>query len=99
MFSEDYTFNYPPEPYALESLLRLLSDEAGDVSWMVSGLGVDVTPLVSEAVERGGHIRVGLEDAPLGTDGTNVEWVEHARHKIEAAGGTVASADDVRSEL
>lgn len=99
MFTEDYTFNYPPEPYALESHLRLLEDEAGDVPWMVSGLGVDITPLIEHAVERGGHVRVGLEDAPLGTDRSNVEWVEHAREEVEAAGGTVATPADVRSTL
>ena len=99
MFTEEYTFNYPPEPYALESLLRLLESEAGDVPWMVSGLGVDVTPLIPEAVERGGHVRVGLEDAPLGTDASNVELVERAREEIEAAGGTVATPADVRAEL
>lgn len=99
MFTDDYTFNYPPEPYALESLLRLLADEAGDVPWMVSGLGVDITRLIPAAVDRGGHVRVGLEDAPLGTDRDNVEWVTRARREIKAAGGTIASADDVRSEL
>jgi uncharacterized protein (DUF849 family) len=99
MFSERFTFNYPPEPYALESLHRLLTQEAGDAPWMLSGLGVDVTPLIPRAVELGGHVRVGLEDAPLGSDRTNVEWVEHARREIEAAGGTVASVADVRAAL
>ncbi|MFB6192592.1 MAG: 3-keto-5-aminohexanoate cleavage protein [Haloarculaceae archaeon] len=99
MFTEAYTFGYPPERYALESLLRLLSDEAGEVPWMVSGLGVDVTPLIPAAVERGGGVRVGLEDAPLGTDRSNVEWVERARREIEAAGGRVATPGEVRSAL
>jgi uncharacterized protein (DUF849 family) len=99
MFSEEFTFNYSPDPYALESLHRLLADEAGDVPWMISGLRVDVTPLIPDAVARGGHVRVGLEDAPLGTDRSNVEWVEHAKREIEAAGGTIATAADVRAEL
>ena len=99
MFSEAFTFNYPPDPYALESLLRLLEDEAGDVPWMVSGLRVDVTPLIAEAVERGGHVRVGLEDAPLGTERTNAEWVAHARERIEDAGGRAATPAEVRETL
>jgi uncharacterized protein (DUF849 family) len=99
MFTDDYTFGYPPEPYALESYLELLASEAGDVPWMVSGLGVDVTPLIEVAVERGGHVRVGLEDAPLGSGRTNVEWVEHARREIEAAGGSLATAAEVREAL
>ena len=93
MFSEQYTFGYPPEPYALESYLTLLESEAPGAEWMVSGLGVDVTPLVERAV------RVGLEDAPLGTDRSNVEWVEHARGEVEAAGGTLATAAEVRAAL
>jgi uncharacterized protein (DUF849 family) len=99
MFTEEYTFGYPPEPYALESYTTLLESEAPDAPWMVAGLGVDITPLIVEAVERGGHVRVGLEDAPLGSNRTNVEWVEHARVEIEAAGGTVATTAEVRAAL
>jgi len=104
MFSTDYAFGYPPEPYALESYLDLLAAEAGDRDggtppWMVAGLGVDVTPLIETAVERGGGVRVGLEDAPLGTERSNVEWVRRAREAVEAAGGRVATAGEVRSQL
>lgn len=99
MFTDDYTFNHPPEGYALDSLRRLLAEEAGDVPWMISGLGVDVTPLIPRAVEHGGHVRVGLEDAPLGTELSNVEWVERAKEEIEAADGEVATPDEVREEF
>lgn len=99
MFSERYTFGYPPEQYALDSYLTLLDAEAPDAPWMVSGLGVDVTPLVADAVDRGGNVRVGLEDAPLGSDRSNVEWTEHARREIENAGGTLATASEVRAAL
>jgi len=99
MFSTAYTFGYPPESYALDSYLTLLAAEAPDAPWMVSGLGVDVTPLIAEAVRRGGHVRVGLEDAPFGSGRSNVEWVEHAVREIEDAGGTVATAAQVRTEL
>ena len=54
---------------------------------MVAGLGVDIRPLIQAAVEAGGHVRVGLEDAPLGTGITNVEWVREAASLIRAAGG------------
>jgi len=99
MFSEEYTWGYPPAEYALESYRRLLEAEAPDAPWMVSGLGVDVTPLIPAAVEGGGHVRVGLEDAPLGTDRSNVEWVRRARREVEAAGGTVATPAEVRAAL
>lgn len=99
MFFEAYTFGYPPKPYALESYLSLLETETPTAPWMVSGLGVDITPLIPEAVDRGGHVRVELEDAPLGSERSNVEWVDHARREIESAGGTLATAADVRAEL
>lgn len=99
MFSEDYTFGYPPEQYALEDYLTLLDAEAPEAPWMVSGLGVDITPLIPFTVEHGGHVRVGLEDAPLGTEQSNVELVENARQEIENAGGSIATATEVRDEL
>ena len=58
---------------------------------MVAGLAVDIRPLIPAAVARGGHVRVGLEDAPLGTELTNVQWVEQAAAAIEQAGGQVAT--------
>jgi len=99
MFSEEYTFGYPPEPYALDSYLRLLDSEAPNAPWMISGLGVDITPLIPKTVEEGGHVRVGLEDAPLGASKSNIKCVEAARDAIEDAGGTVASTSDVRERL
>lgn len=99
MFSESYTFGYLPEQYALDSYLTLVDTEAANAPWMISGLGVDITPLIPEAVNRGGHVRVGLEDAPLGSSRSNVEWVKHARRKVEDAGGTLATAAEVRDEL
>jgi uncharacterized protein (DUF849 family) len=63
---------------------------------MISGLDVDVLPLVPRAVMERGHVRVGLEDAPFGTERSNVELVEEAVQLIENAGGTLATAADVR---
>ncbi|MFC5972077.1 3-keto-5-aminohexanoate cleavage protein [Halomarina salina] len=99
MFSEKFTFGYPPQPYALESYLTLLEDVAPEAPWMISGLGVDITPLIPTAVERGGHVRVGLEDAPLGSPKPNVEVVKEAREKVEASGGTLATPSEVRTNL
>ena len=99
MFSEKYTFGYPPEPYALDSYLTLLEAETTTAPWMVSGLGVDISPLIPEAVRHGGHVRVGLEDAPLGSAHSNVELVERACEQIEDSGGTPATASDIRNEL
>lgn len=64
--------------YALDSYMRLLDSEAPDALWMAAGIGVNITPILSKTVEEGSHVRIGLEDAPLGSSRTNVKWVEHA---------------------
>src|SRR5262245_34461043 len=99
MFSQSLLFGFPPEDYALEAYLRLLAAEAAAAPWMVAGLGVDIEPLVSLAVRRGGHVRVGLEDAPLGSSRSNLDWVRAGRDAIERAGGRIASAGEVRAAL
>ena len=99
MFSEQIAFGFPPEPYALEAYRALLAREAPGAPWMVAGLGVDILPLVPAAVAAGGHVRVGLEDAPLGTTVDNLGWVKRAAEAITAAGGTLATAAQVRAAL
>ena len=71
MFSEGLSLGFPPERFALEAHLHLLEREAPNAPWMIAGLDVDVTPLIEFAVERGGHVRVGLEDAPFGSAKSN----------------------------
>ena len=55
--------------------------------------------MIAPAVERGGHVRVGLEDAPSLSERGTVWWVKDAVKRIQAAGGEVASAQDVRDDL
>jgi 3-keto-5-aminohexanoate cleavage enzyme len=99
MFSDGFRFGFPPAEYALEAYLRLLADEAGRVPWMVAGLAVDALKLAAAVVARGGHLRVGLEDAPFGSTRSNVDWVRAARAEIERVGVTLASTRDVRRAL
>ena len=66
---------------------------------MVAGLGVDIRPLIEATVSRGGHIRVGLEDAPWRTPLTNAQWVQEAASAIRKADGEPASAAEVRTAL
>lgn len=99
MFSSGMSFGFPPERFALEAYLELLAREAPGAPWMVAGLDVDVTPLIEAAVAHGGHVRVGLEDAPLGTQRTNLEWLELALRRVRAAGGEPAGAAEVRAAL
>jgi hypothetical protein len=64
---------------------ELLKREAPDAPWMVAGVGADVLPLIPEVVAVGGHVRVGLEDAPLGSTLRNEEWVRRAADAIVTA--------------
>jgi uncharacterized protein (DUF849 family) len=99
MFSETFAYGFPPKPYALAAHCALLDDEAPGAPWMIAGLGVDIRPLIPETVRRGGHIRVGLEDAPFGTTQTNVQLVEEAVRLIRAAGGEPATVTEMRAAL
>jgi uncharacterized protein (DUF849 family) len=99
MFSEQFAFGFAPKPYALAAHLALLEEEAGPAPWMIAGLGVDISPLFGEAVAQGGHIRVGLEDAPLGTSTDNLALVEAAVRTVRDLGAEPASAADLRLAL
>jgi uncharacterized protein (DUF849 family) len=99
MFSDGFAFGFPPRPYALEAYLRLLAAEAPAAPWMIAGLAVDIRPLIEAAVAGGGHVRVGLEDAPFGSVWRNQDWVRIAASAIENRGGRVARAAAVRQSL
>jgi 3-keto-5-aminohexanoate cleavage enzyme len=99
MFSERFAFGFPPKPYALAAHLALLEEEAGAAPWMIAGMCADIRPLIGDAVILGGHVRVGLEDAPLGTPMSNLDWVEEAVRIVCAHGAEPASAAEMRQAL
>ncbi|MGY1608399.1 MULTISPECIES: 3-keto-5-aminohexanoate cleavage protein [unclassified Geodermatophilus] len=96
-FSTGSTFGLPPAGWALDAHLRLLGECDPGATWLVAGLGVELAGLREEAVSRGGHVRVGLEDAPLGCTRGNAGLVAEARRSVEAAGARPASAAEVRA--
>ena len=99
MFTSGYTFGFPPDDYGMTAYLNLLDRVAPGALWMVSGLHVDTLPLIPRTVAEGGHVRVGLEDAPHGSERSNVKWVEEAVSAIDRFGGEVATVADVRARL
>ena len=99
MFSDEFAWGFPPQAPFLDAHLGLLAQAAPGAPWMVAGLGVDITPLIAPTVARGGHVRVGLEDAPWGSQISNRAWVESAAREIRAAGGEPATAKQVRATL
>lgn len=99
MFSDEFAWGFPPRERYLDAHLALLTEAAPGSPWMVAGLGVDIRPLVAAAVARGGHVRVGLEDAPWGSALSNQEWVEAAARAVRAAGNEPATPAVVRTAL
>jgi uncharacterized protein (DUF849 family) len=97
MFSDGMTFGMPPREYALRAYLSLLEDFAPGADWMVAGYMVDPMPLIPALVASRGHVRVGLEDAPLRSERSNAQWVAHAVAAIASAGGELATATELRA--
>ncbi len=99
MFSDEFAWGFPPRAYALDAHLALLAEVAAGAPWMVAGLGVDIAPLIEATLEQGGHLRTGLEDAPLGTVQTNSQLVERVLRRLRASGHEPASVGEVRRAL
>lgn len=76
----------PPIPEALELYLKMM--EGLDLKWAVgcplSDRSIMDTPLARMALERGGHLRVGLEDHTTGP--SNLEQLERAKEMVAAVG-------------
>ncbi len=93
----------PAEPWALEVYLKML--HGMDLTWMVSAIGGDTvgSGLAREAIERGGHVRVGLEDY-IDTSGhrrkpTNAELVAEVVTLAESCGRPVATPTQAKAIL
>ena len=97
MFSDRFAWGFPPDRVFLNAHIDLHGLAAPGAPWVVGGLGVDIRPLIGPAVRRGGHVRVGLEDAPLGTPLGNTEWVAAAASAIRGAGSEPATPDEARA--
>jgi len=99
MFSDGFAWGTPPRPRYLDAHLALLEEIAPGAPWMVGGLEVDITPLIETVVERGGHIRVGLEDAPWGSARSNRDWVSNAVRWLNQCAARPASPQQIRACL
>jgi uncharacterized protein (DUF849 family) len=94
-----FLFGLPPDGWALDTYLRLIGDRG--LPWAVAVLGGDcvASGMAAAAVERGGHIRVGLEDHDGADRPTNVELVHQAVAVIEDAGCHPATPADAATLL
>lgn len=84
------SFGLPPTPTALAAYLELLGD--CPLPWAVAVIGGDVVAsgIARLALERGGHLRVGLEDHAGSRQPRNDELVAEAAALARAAGREVA---------
>lgn len=85
------SFGLPPTATALAAYLELLGD--CPLPWAVAVIGGDVigSGMARLALERGGHLRVGLEDFAGDGQPRNVELVEAAAALVRSVGREVAS--------
>ncbi len=87
----------PPIRESLDAYLAMLGD--APIPWAVAVLGGALleSPVARLALERGGHLRVGLEDWDGGP--TNAEQVTTAAELCTDMGRDVASIDDASTLL
>ena len=92
-------FGLPPTPLALDAYLEILGD--CPVPWAVSVVGGDVVEsgMARLAIERGGHIHLGLEFFGGERRPTNAELVAEAVQLCVGAGVGVASPSDTMKIL
>jgi len=92
-------FGLPPTPTALDAYLEIL-DEC-PLPWAVSVAGGDVvaSEVAAIALERGGHLHLGLEFFGGERKPTNVELVTEAVRLCEKVGRPVASPDEAAAIL
>jgi len=93
------TFGLPPTRTALDAYLEMLNGSA--LAWATSVLGGSVadTGLARAAIERGGHVRVGLEDYCGEDQPTNADLVTEVVEIARAVGRPIATSDEAASIL
>ncbi len=89
----------PPTALSLDAYLALM--DGTSFCWAVAVLGGDVigSGLARAALEKGGHLRVGLEDYAGTQSPTNVELVRRAVALCEDAGSPVATPTEAAELL
>jgi uncharacterized protein (DUF849 family) len=92
-------FGLPPTMAALEAYLEML--DGCDLPWAVSVVGGDVTvsDIAVVALQRGGHLHLGLEFYGGPDTPTNVDLVSRAVELCRQSGRPVASPDQAAEIL
>lgn len=93
------SFGLPPTEVALDAYLSMI--EGTGLPWSVAVVGGDVVKsgMARRAIERGGHVRVGLEDYAGSRQPTNAELVQEVVKLAADMGRPVASCADTAQIL
>jgi 3-keto-5-aminohexanoate cleavage enzyme len=94
-------FGLPVTRTGLEAYLEILGDSECPVPWAVSAVGGDLgrSEVAGLALERGGHLHLGLEFYGGDRTPTNVSLVEEAVALCERAGRPVATCKEAAEIL
>lgn len=92
-FGDAVPFGLPPTSASLQAYVDML--EGSGLTWMVGVMGGDVvgSGLAADAIDAGGHVRVGLEDFHGHTNPTNQDLVVGAVELVRALGCEVATSE------
>jgi uncharacterized protein (DUF849 family) len=98
-FGGELPFGLPPTAMSLDAYLAML--DGSGLPWLVAVLGGDVVGcgLARSALERGGHVRVDLEDYAGPRMPRNVELVEELLELVNDSGRPVATIADTNEIL
>jgi len=95
-----------PDPEGLDVYLGMLARLQGkrEIEWVCAPSGIEsptaVDELLSHAIRRDGHVRVGVGDCPVAAKGrTNAQLVADVATMASAAGREPASAADALRQL
>lgn len=93
----DLLFGLPPTPASLDTYVDMLEAEGVDLPWSVAVVSGNTLAngVADRALERGGHLRVGLEDYAGLHRASNVELVEEAAACVKRHGKSVARPDEI----
>jgi uncharacterized protein (DUF849 family) len=99
MFSDNLLFGMAPSRRGVDFYAAHLAETAPGAPIMLSGLDADVSSIAGYALERGFHLRVGLEDAPFGSQRTNAALVREAAAWVAASGRRLATPAEIRAAV
>jgi 3-keto-5-aminohexanoate cleavage enzyme len=100
----DFVLGVPGALPAWSDAIGFLSDHIpAGATWSATGIGRAHLPVAEESIERGGHVRTGLEDVRYYAPGepvrSNAQLIERVSALGRAAGREVADPDETRKIL